>query len=175
MAWSFSSCWRPCSRFSSWSFAGLCFFAFVMSVNTEITDNAAQEPHGWILYDGDCELCRRWARRFEDTLVPQGFVLKPLQAPWARQRLGLEGDALLTEMRLLLPDGRVFGGADALVELSRRTWWGRPFFAFTQVPGVLPLLRACYRRIASRRHCKNGACALPKRRHHAATTFFESP
>jgi len=62
-------------------------------------------------------------------------------------------------MRLLLPDGKVFGGADAVVQLSRRFWWAWLFYLIGRMPGVKARLRVAYRWIARRRGCNSGNCS----------------
>jgi predicted DCC family thiol-disulfide oxidoreductase YuxK len=127
-------------------------------VNTEITDKTKFE--GWVLYDADCPFCTRLARRFWPWLVRRHLELLPLQTPWVRARLGLADSPLLAEMRLLLPDGTHFGGADALMEISRRYWWTWPFRQMTRLPAVKELLRRGYRGVARRRDCVSGTCAV---------------
>ena len=72
-------------------------------------------------------------------------------------------EAVLTEMRLLLSDGSVYGGADAIIEIARRIWWGWPVFLFGRLPGGRSAMRAIYRRIAARRRCSSGACQMAPR------------
>jgi predicted DCC family thiol-disulfide oxidoreductase YuxK len=133
-----------------------------ISVTTEMTDNSVTNPRGWVLYDGDCGLCLRWASRFEATLSRRGFSLAALQEPWVRKRLGLSEDAPLTEMRLLLADGKRAGGADALIEIARRIWWAWPLFLLAHLPGIKFALRVLYRTLAANRHCFNGSCQFRK-------------
>jgi alginate O-acetyltransferase complex protein AlgI len=66
-------------------------------------------------------------------------------------------------MALVRRDGRVFGGADALVQIARHVWWAWPLFAVAHVPGMRAVLRAGYGGLAARRHCFGGACAVPRR------------
>ena len=66
---------------------------------------------------------------------------------------GIALPALAAAMHLVRPDGRVYPGADAIPELLRLfpgKRWLAPLFA---IPGVLPLARRIYARIAIRRHC----------------------
>jgi alginate O-acetyltransferase complex protein AlgI len=93
-------------------------------------------------------------------LARRRFELLPLQNPWARARLGLSETDLSTEVRLVLPDSRILGGADAVIELSRNFWWGWPFWLAAGIPGVRSILRFGYRWIARRRNCIGGACAI---------------
>lgn len=60
---------------------------------------------------------------------------------------------LLKEIRFLDRSGRLLGGADALIDVTRRFWWARPFLPLARLPGVLPLLRRGYAYVAARRHC----------------------
>ena len=56
----------------------------------------------------------------------------------------LPEDAPLVEMKILLRDGEIYGGADALVEIARAIWWLWPLFIFAQIPGAKALLRKTY-------------------------------
>ena len=117
---------------------------------------------GWVFYDGDCRTCSMWAHRFERPLQRCGFGILPLQSDWARERLRLAAPELLKEMRVMLPDGKVEGGADAVVELSKSFWWGWPVWVFSRLPGAMGILRAGYRWIA-RRRCTAGSCKVTLR------------
>jgi predicted DCC family thiol-disulfide oxidoreductase YuxK len=125
-------------------------------VNTEITET----NKGWVFYDGECALCRGWVERTYAIVLRRGYHFVPLQTPFARARLGLEADEPLREMKLLTARGNIFGGADALVQIVRAIWWLWPFYAFAQVPGVQPLLRILYHRLAANRHCLGNQCKL---------------
>lgn len=118
------------------------------------------ETRGWILYDGECTLCRRSVEFWRDTFEQRGFDFESLRAPWVRDRLGLDEAELMREMRVVLRDGRTFGGADAIVELARHVWWARPVVWMARVPGAMRLLRAIYREIAARRRCEGAACGV---------------
>ncbi|HKS82762.1 MAG TPA: DUF393 domain-containing protein [Candidatus Acidoferrales bacterium] len=113
---------------------------------------------GWIFYDGECALCRRSVEFWRDAMERRRFEFEALQAPWVRERLGLDESELLREMRVMLRDGRVFGGAGAIVELARQVWWARPLVWLARAPYAMRLLRAAYREIASRRRCDGDAC-----------------
>ena len=142
---------------------------------TEITETI----HGYLFYDAKCPICRKWIGRLHGPLVRRGFHPVPLQAPWARQRLGLGDGDLLVEMKLMARDGVLCGGADALVRLARAIWWLWPFFVLAQIPGAKTLLRKTYLRLAANRPCDDGICKVPatgKGKHHGASnSFFEMP
>lgn len=106
-----------------------------------------------VIYHGECGLCseavallRRWDREHVLRFVP-------FQDGAAVARFGIALPALAAAMHLVLPDGRVFAGADAAPELLRLLpgkRWLAPWF---RVPGVLPLARRVYAWIAARRRC----------------------
>jgi predicted DCC family thiol-disulfide oxidoreductase YuxK len=82
-------------------------------------------------------------------------------------------------MKLLTADGRLFGGADAIVQITRSIWWAWPFYAIAQLPGIKKSLRTIYIRIARNRHCFSGRCRLPAQRtqthRHLTSCFYEMP
>ncbi len=140
---------------------GSVFFCGESSVVSEITDNAEPGPcRGWVLYDGQCLFCIRQAQRFGKVLRSRGFGLASLQTPWVRERLAIPEDRPLTEMLLLTATGRVLGGADALVYLARRVWWGWPLYAVAQMPGMRRILWAAYHWIAARRYRLMRSCSV---------------
>jgi predicted DCC family thiol-disulfide oxidoreductase YuxK len=119
---------------------------------------------GWIFYDGECQFCISNIRRHEKLLRKHGFEPATLQAPWVRERLGLKPDSELTEIKLL-SDGKIYGGADALLRITRRIWWAWPLFALARIPGMIFVFRAIYRRVAANRHRLGGNCKLPEQKH----------
>jgi hypothetical protein len=76
--------------------------------------------------------------------------------------LGLSQAESLREMRVLLADGRQYGGADAGVALAREIWWARPLVWLAAIPGVMNWLRSGYRSVAARRSCAAQKCAVTK-------------
>jgi alginate O-acetyltransferase complex protein AlgI len=133
-------------------------------VDAVITERTAEAVKGWVLYDGGCSLCTGLVARFGAMLRRHRFDLAPLQTTWVHQRLGLTVNEPLAEMKLLTADGRVFGGADALVQIARRIWWTWPLFALACIPGAMILIRVSYRWIAANRNCLNGRCRIPLRK-----------
>lgn len=114
---------------------------------------AAEVRPPTLIFDGECGLCsrsvellRRWDRDHRLRYVP-------FQDESAVAQFGIELPALAAAMHLVLPDGRVFAGADAVPELGKllrgKRWWSWVF----AVPGVRRAARRVYRRIAERRRC----------------------
>ena len=109
------------------------------------------------MYDGTCGLCtdavalvRRWDFGGRLDLVP-------FQDAARLATFGVAIPAYAAAMHLLLPDGRVFVGADAVPPLVRllpgKRWLGWAW----RVPGVPHLARRLYATIAARRRCTVGA------------------
>ena len=128
-------------------------------MNSEIaklSDTTPDWPRAWVLYDGDCSLCRKWVARFESTLTVRGFDLAPLQSAWVTECLDLPEHELLSRMRVLTRDGRDYAGADALIYLARHVWWAWPFHAASRLPFAKTVLRRAYDFLAQHRHCEKG-------------------
>lgn len=126
---------------------------------TEITKITDETGGGWVLYDAECRFCVAQARRWERALARRQFRLAPLQTDG--KRAGLEGgEELLREMRVVTAQGRVFGGAAAVVELARHFWWAAWLGMVASLPLGKRALDAAYRWIAKRRHCLGGACSV---------------
>jgi predicted DCC family thiol-disulfide oxidoreductase YuxK len=111
------------------------------------------EAGATVIYDGECGICqqsvdllKRWDREHVLQYVP-------FQDEAAVARFHVALPALAAAMHLVFPDGRVFAGADAVPELLRLLPGKRWLAAWFGMPGVLPLARRLYARIAARRHC----------------------
>lgn len=106
-----------------------------------------------VVFDGSCGFCRdtvdlvaRWDRA-------RRLVLVPFQDADRVAALGLTQPDVAAALHLVLPDGRVFAGADAVAELLRllpRLRWAAGVF---RIPGVRPAARRVYAWVARRRHC----------------------
>lgn len=120
-----------------------------------------------VLFDGDCPLCQRLARRlarldwrgklhFQDARDTPNLPLTPPP---------LNPDRLLEEMHLVTPDGRVYAGYRAFRWIA----WRLPVFwllaPLLYLPGVPWVGNKLYLWVARRRYrlapCAHGACRLP--------------
>ena len=137
----------------------------MISLSSEITDAKGKHAlRGWVFFDRDCSVCTSLARRFRRTLESRGFGLAALQDSRVQALLALPPEELFHEMRVATAEGEVYGGAQAIVHLSRQIWWAWPLYAAAKVPGVPSLLGAGYRWFADHRTCTSGVCSLPGRR-----------
>jgi predicted DCC family thiol-disulfide oxidoreductase YuxK len=118
-----------------------------------------------LVYDGECAMCRAsafWLLRRAMAGGSRDLELLPCRSPARRTRYPqISEEACLGAMQLVLPDGRVLAGADAvpeiLLRIPRWRWLARLF----DLPGVRPGARRVYGWIARNR--MRISCALPRR------------
>ena len=120
------------------------------------------EDPATLIFDGACGFCQRMVEDLSrrDTAGRLAFV--PLSDPSVAARWpALDPAALSNAMHLVLPDGRVLAGADALPEILRRLpRWRRVAWIFS-LPGALPFARRAYALVARNRHrlgCRTSSC-----------------
>jgi len=130
----------------------------MISLASEFTDGKGRHARGWLFFDAECGFCTRIARWLAPILQRRGMGVAPLQDERVGALLGLSKTELMREMRVLLCDGRQYGGADAGVALAREIWWARPLVWLAAIPGVMGWLRALYRATAARRSCAGTNC-----------------
>ena len=92
----------------------------MISLASEFTDGKGRHARGWLFFDAQCGFCTRIARWLAPILQRRGLAVAPLQDARVGALLGLSQAELLREMRVLLADGRQYGGADAGVALEDR-------------------------------------------------------
>ena len=117
-----------------------------------------------LIYDADCPMCRASALWLMRLALSRGALeILPCRSSVRAARFPAIGEsACLTAMQLVLPDGRVLAGADAVPELLRRIrglGWLATLFA---LPGMRLLARRVYGSIARNR--MRISCALSLRR-----------
>lgn len=109
-----------------------------------------------LLYDGRCASCSRWARWVARWDRWQAVEVRDLHDPAALDGSAaiVPKDELGTAVHLILPDGRVLKGFDAL----RRLLWIHPllwvFIPAAYLPGMARIGNRLYYRFA--RRCRFG-------------------
>ena len=106
-----------------------------------------------LIYDAECAMCRASAMWLMRRALSGGELeILPCRSSVRRERFPQVPEALcMTAMQLVLPDGRVLGGADAVPELLRRIrGWGWVAGLFS-LPPVRPVARRLYAWIAANR------------------------
>lgn len=107
-----------------------------------------------LIYDAECPVCRAaadWVRH--SAAVPGAFEYLPCRSAETRSRFPSVSEAACLEaMHLVLPDGTVLAGENALPEILRRTRRYRRAAVLFRLPGAGILSRFLYRAFARRRH-----------------------
>ncbi|MCP2501095.1 MAG: DUF393 domain-containing protein [Deltaproteobacteria bacterium] len=107
-----------------------------------------------LVYDADCTVCRGaadWVRR--NAAAPDAFEYLPCRSAETRSRFpAITEAACLQAMHLVLPDGAILAGEQALPEILRRTRRYRWAAGLFRLPGAGILSRFLYRAFARRRH-----------------------
>jgi predicted DCC family thiol-disulfide oxidoreductase YuxK len=106
-----------------------------------------------LIYDGDCAMCRSsalWLMR--RARASDRLEILPCRSEPRRTRYpGISDAACMQAMQLVLPDGRVLAGADAVPELLRRLRGWRWLASIFGLPPVLPVTRRLYAWVAENR------------------------
>ena len=132
------------------------------------TNHFATGRKATLLYDGNCELCKRSVRLLKrlDTNERIRFADARDEAQWPASDVELNRERMLEAMHLVTPGGReVYAGFDAFRWVCARVplLWG--VYPFLHLPGVPTLGRKLYAWIAKNRFelvpCHHGACELP--------------
>jgi predicted DCC family thiol-disulfide oxidoreductase YuxK len=116
-----------------------------------------------VVYDGGCGVCSagsRWIVRL-DWLGSVACL--PLQSS-GLARLGLDPEACMQAMHVVLPGNHVRRGGDAFRAILARLLLSMPLALFLAVPPLPALVRAVYPWFASRRRALSAACGLVGRR-----------
>lgn len=118
---------------------------------------------GWILYDGGCGFCFRWARLWKNIVEARGFAIKDLQSASTEGLLTVPQESLLDDIRVLTRAGKLVSGANAYLYVARRIWWAWPLYAVFSLPGLNRLLWWGYRWFNRNRYRISRSCPLPPR------------
>jgi predicted DCC family thiol-disulfide oxidoreductase YuxK len=116
-----------------------------------------------VIYDGACGLCQGSVGWVSRRARPGAFEFLPCQAAERRARYPAIAEATCLEaIQLVLPDGRVLGGAAALPEILRRLRGWRWVAALFRLPGAGLIAPVVYRWIARNRYRISCAIGAPR-------------
>ncbi len=102
------------------------------------------------IFDGDCGFCRLWIARWK-ARTGSKVDYAPSQEVAARFP-EISRERFARAVQLVLPDGEVLEGAEAVLALSGETpGSGAALAAYRRLPGLAPLLDLAYRLVASHR------------------------
>ena len=120
-----------------------------------------------IVYDGECSFCCRQIERLRSRDRQGLFEYSPRLKPGLEDRFPALADAdFNTGMRLIERDDRLYVGAEAIYEITRRLKPWKWIAWIYRIPGLTQLFRAIYAWIAANRHrlggrCENDVCDGP--------------
>ncbi|MEO8090958.1 MAG: DUF393 domain-containing protein [Gemmatimonadales bacterium] len=132
-----------------------------MAGTDRIAEPSIEPRSGWVLYDGDCGVCSRWVTSWEPALQRRGLAIAPLQSPWVQERTGFPAAELLSNIRLLRPNGELLEGPEVYRYMLRRIWWAYPLYLLSTVPGPSHLFDWAYRTFARHRTRISAGCGVP--------------
>jgi len=106
-----------------------------------------------VIYDGACPTCSKTVAWMEEHEQAGSFEMLPCQAESLGKRFpSVERGACMQAMHVVLPDGSVLAGEQALPEIFKRLKHLHYASALFKLPGVKTLSRALYRWFAERRY-----------------------
>jgi len=105
-----------------------------------------------MVFDGDCNFCRRWISRWRETTGGRVEYLPFQDTSIAARFPEIPAERFAGAVQLIEPDGRVYGGAQAvfrvLATAPRMRW---PLSAYENIPGVKPITEFWYGIVARNR------------------------
>ena len=119
---------------------------------TEIGRTAVPSAKPVMIFDGDCNFCRRWIFRWQQSTGDRVEYV-PFQDPSVAERFPeLPRDRCEQAVQLIDTDGRIYSAAEAVFRVQAVAPWKRwPLWCYQQVPGVAPVTEWFYRFVATHR------------------------
>ncbi|MGE5752975.1 MAG: thiol-disulfide oxidoreductase DCC family protein [Deltaproteobacteria bacterium] len=106
-----------------------------------------------LIYDGECPVCVNAVEWIRARALPDAFEFLSCHSETLPSRFPAIGkEACLRAMHLVLPDGTVLAGEQAMPEILRRLRRYRWCASLFRLPGAGILSRVFYRWFAKRRH-----------------------
>jgi predicted DCC family thiol-disulfide oxidoreductase YuxK len=109
-----------------------------------------------LVYDGTCELCRAWVRRWQ-VVDGRNHECLPAQSASVQDRFPeLSPQALANSVHLIHTDGAVSSGAEAIIKalsLGRTRYW--PWHIYRRSPRFARIAEWVYRRVARHRRLRS--------------------
>lgn len=139
------------------------FVAAYSEANVKLVTTA--QARDTVLYDGDCRFCCKAARQLR-SLTRGDVDLFSFRDEGVLSRFpGVTLEAAVKAMQFVRKDGRVFEGAEAVVQALQQRWFGKAARVY-YVPGIRQLSDGAYSVIAkyrfriAGRECADGACRV---------------
>lgn len=106
-----------------------------------------------LIYDGACDFCRGGKNWIERRAIPGTFEFLPCQSRERQRRFpAMKAETCLEAMQLVLPDGRILAGDQAIPEVLKRLQGWRWAAILFLIPGIHLLAGPVYRWVARNRY-----------------------
>ena len=133
-----------------------------------------QSDRDVVIFDGQCRFCTAGMKQLRRLDLTGRLAFISLHDPRvSRHYADLDHDALMEQMYVVSPDGRRYGGSDAVKYLCRRLPLLWPAMPILHLPGTAGLYRRGYAAIAKRRYQIAGK--LGNECHDACSVHFGQP
>ncbi len=107
-------------------------------------------PKPTLLYDGDCNFCRRWIERWR-SITGDRVEYAAYQEAASRFRQ-LSEEEFKSAVQLVEPDGKTYRAAEAVFRsLATARGYAWPLWIYSHVPGARAAAEAFYRWVADNR------------------------
>ena len=119
-------------------------------IGSQIKEVAAAPPRPILVFDGDCNFCRRWIQRWQQSTGDSVEYL-PFQDERVRERFPEIPRAQFEKaVQFIQADGRVFSGAEAVFrsQAGNRGW---PLWFYQHLSGAASVTETAYRFVAEHR------------------------
>jgi predicted DCC family thiol-disulfide oxidoreductase YuxK len=105
-----------------------------------------------LVFDGDCNFCRRWISRWQQATGDRVEYV-PFQHPSVAERFPeLPREQCEQAVQLIDTDGQIYSGAEAVFRAQAIAPWKRwPLWLYQRAPGVAPVTEWFYRFVARHR------------------------
>jgi predicted DCC family thiol-disulfide oxidoreductase YuxK len=113
---------------------------------------AAPPPKPLMVFDGDCNFCKLWIRRWQQ-ITGDALDFLPFQNPEIEKKFPeIPRENFQNSVQLIETDGEVFSGADAVFSsLAKNPKWQWPLRAYENSPVFANLTESAYKFVARHR------------------------
>jgi len=113
---------------------------------------AAPPPKPLMIFDGDCNFCTLWIRRWQQLTGEDVEYLPAQDASVAARFPEIPRERFATAVQLIEPDGAVYSGAEAVFRtLAKNPKWQWPLQACEKIPALAGITEGAYSFVASHR------------------------
>lgn len=108
-------------------------------------------PAGWLIYDPQCGMCTRFARRVRRNPRTQQIHLVPNDSQQAEELIGVKQLEKAKSILMKLPDGRILHAQHVMIHLGRWMWRLKWAYWLSHIPGMTAVMGVGYRFVARHR------------------------